>query len=33
MASTRGVNISEPALKRLAGLKDRREIQVYVSPT
>jgi thioredoxin reductase (NADPH) len=33
MASTRGVNLSEPALKRLAGLKDRREIQVYVSPT
>jgi hypothetical protein len=27
------VNLSEPALKRLAGLKDRREIQVYVSPT
>ena len=33
MASTRGVNISEPALKRLAELKDRRDIRVYVSPT
>jgi thioredoxin reductase (NADPH) len=33
MASTRGVNLSEPALQRLAGLKDRRDIQVYVSPT
>lgn len=33
MASTRGVNLSEQALQRLSGLKDRREIQVYVSPT
>ena len=33
MASTRGVNLSEQALKRLSGLKARREIQVYVSPT
>ena len=33
MASTRGVNLSEPAMQRLAGLKDRRDIQVYVSPT
>ena len=33
MASTRSVNLSEAALERLAGLKDRREIQIYVSPT
>jgi len=33
MASTRGVNLTEQAVQRLAGLKDRRDIQVYVSPT
>lgn len=33
MASTRGVSLSEPAVKRLAELKDRRDIQVFVSPT
>ena len=33
MASTRGVNLSEQALQRLAGLKDRRDSQLYVSPT
>jgi thioredoxin reductase (NADPH) len=33
MASTRGVNLSEQAMQRLGELKERREIQVYVSPT
>ena len=33
MASAGGVVLSEHAIQRLAELKDRREIQVYVSPT
>jgi thioredoxin reductase (NADPH) len=33
MASTRAVTLTEQAVQRLTELKDRREIQVYVSPT
>lgn len=33
MASTRGVNLSDQAVQRLGELKERREIQVFVSPT
>ena len=33
MASTGRTILTEPAVKRLAGLQDKRHIQVYVSPT
>jgi len=33
MASTGGVVMTAPALEKLAGLKDKRDIQVFVSPT
>lgn len=33
MASTRAVTLGEQSVQRLMELKDRREVQVYVSPT
>jgi thioredoxin reductase (NADPH) len=33
MASTGRTIFTEPSIKRLAGLQDKRHIQVYVSPT
>jgi len=33
MASTRGIVLSEESLKKLIQLRERREIQVFVSPT
>jgi len=33
MASTGRTIYTEPSIKRLAGLQDKRHIQVYVSPT
>jgi thioredoxin reductase (NADPH) len=33
MASTGRTTLTEPSLKRLAGLQDKRHIQIYISPT